>query len=255
MDEIENSPDQPTDNLAENPEGESGSAEKTEAAIPAAEYSLEEDLEILERINVLKSVMIQMQGGRHFDPQIDALLKRRINLRSEDFQGPYLIRLVVTLMMIFVISALFWSVLWILASGFQMNYFIKMLSTGMGTLVAALAGVAIFHPSSVPDESLLKQFIDDKLNKLKKEARQKSGVGEKREQSDKDLIDDSIEVKIAAKEAARTDEYQGLSSMPDGLSNTRPLEDDNLSQDNKNLSPDEELSQPDEESEPDNQNP
>jgi hypothetical protein len=133
------------------------------------EPDIEGDLAELEKINLLKAIMIKMKGGRHPSAQIDKLLSRHMNFSSEDFQGPYLIRLICTIMMIFAFSTLIWIVLWIMTAGFELTYFQRLLSTGIATLTAAVAGIAIFHPSYLPDEKLLKQAIEQKLKELHKQ--------------------------------------------------------------------------------------
>lgn len=226
--------------MAENNENQlDADAGPDEANVPEApgvdkpEPTLEEDFELLQRINVLKAVMVRMQGGRHPSPEIDALLQRRLNFSRDTFQGPYIIRLISTLIMIFVATTLCWGILWILASGFELSYFLRILSTGMASLVAAIAGVAIFHPSSVPDEKLLKEFVDDRLQEISKQVQELSGNANA-QSSDQvaDLIDSSIEEMTSPKkQPVKTDE-EPLAAMPKGLDGIRDrqneLQDDEL---------------------------
>jgi hypothetical protein len=209
------------------------------------EPTLEEDFELLQRINVLKAVMVRMQGGRHPSPEIDALLQRRLNFSRETFQGPYIIRLISTLIMIFVAATLCWGILWILASGFELSYFLRILSTGMATLVAAIAGVAIFHPSSLPDEKLLKEAVDDKMQQISKQVQELSGStsAERTDQAD-DLIDSSIEeLSSPRKQQVKADD-EPLAAMPKGLDGIREsqseLQDDELPGENNDKLPDSE---------------
>lgn len=145
-------------------------ADNTTAAQPAAVqpvFNLSDDLNQLEKLNLMRAVLLRMQGGRHPSAEIDMLLQRRLNLKKEDFQGPYAIRLICTLMMIFLLCSIFWGILWLFATALELNYFIRLMSTAIATLLAATAGIAIFHPSSVPDEKLLKEAIDRRISELK----------------------------------------------------------------------------------------
>ncbi|GEM_PF-5187037 len=178
----------------------------------ASEPDLAADVDALKRLNLLKAVLVRMNGGRHPVAEVDALLRRRMNFSRQDFQGPYVIRLFTTWMMIFIVATLFWSVLWILSSGFALNYFLRILSTGMATLVAAMAGVAIFHPSSLPDESLLQQAIDERFNELKAQ------LGETAEDdSAPGLTDTNIHDSKSTEKAGIDSEAEPLQSMPAGL--------------------------------------
>lgn len=202
-------------------------AEVTETSDPGSESraTLLDDYAMLERINILKAVMIRMKGGRHPSDQIESLLKRRMNFSGEDFQGPYVVRLVSTLMMIFIFSALLWAFLWILASGFGLNYFIKILSTGMATVVAAIAGVALFHPSSLPDEEQLKKAIEQRLKEIQAEVRELNGEEEIEEKQRSSLIDANFEETAPETKLNKVQEQEAvLTSMPEGLDAIKPGE-------------------------------
>lgn len=133
----------------------------------APPISLADDLAQLEKLNLMRAVMLRLQGGRHPNAQVDALLKRRFDFKTEDFQGPYAIRLICTLMMIFLICMILWGIVWLVSTAMELNSFIQMMSMAMATLMAAGAGVAIFHPASVPDEKLLKEAIAHRMAELK----------------------------------------------------------------------------------------
>ncbi|MBU1105948.1 MAG: hypothetical protein KKB51_04695 [Candidatus Riflebacteria bacterium] len=151
------------------------------ADVPVQEPSLAEDYLRLEQINLLRSVVVRMQGGQHPDKSIEALLRRRLNFSSDEFQGPYAIRLVCTLMMIFVVSALVWAIFWAIGSAMDLSYFLRLISTGFATLFAAMAGVALFHPSSIPEEKKLIEAIEARMVELRKELgkdEKQDGVGE-----------------------------------------------------------------------------
>lgn len=140
---------------------------KPESEQAVASPSAADDLLQLEKLNLMRAVMLRLQGGRHPNAQIDELLRRRLDLRPEDFQGPYAIRLICTLMMIFLICIIMWGLIWLIGTAMEWNYFIRLMSTGLATLLAAGAGVAVFHPASVPDEKQVKETIARRLAELK----------------------------------------------------------------------------------------
>jgi low affinity Fe/Cu permease len=205
------------DQAAKDAENETAPAEDT-----VKEPSLGEDLAMLDQINVLKAVLIRMKGGRHPSPQIDALLKRRLDFSGESFQGPYIVRLASTLMMIFVLSVLLWSILWVLASGFQMSDFLRVLSVSMATMIAAIFGIAVFHPSSLPDENQLKKAIDQRLKEMKVRQKDIDGYEEAEAEEENKLVDANFEkIESSGRKHALPDD-EVLSSMPEGLGKTKP---------------------------------
>jgi hypothetical protein len=131
--------------------------------------SLADDFLKLEQLNLMRAVTIRMQGGRHPSREIEGLLQRRMNFSREELQGPYVVRLICTIMMIFLAATICWGILWALSSILELSYFLRLISTGIATLFAALAGVAIFHPSSIPDEKALSDAIEARMNELRKE--------------------------------------------------------------------------------------
>lgn len=153
------------------PDTDKSAVPETSAAEEPQTFDLAEDLLQLEKINLIRAVMIRIHGGRHPNKEIDALLKRRIDITADnhEIQGPYVVRLICTVMMIFVMSGLFWIFLWLLAASFELNYFARLFSTGMATLFAAAVGIAVFHPSASPDEKLVKQLINQNLELIRKE--------------------------------------------------------------------------------------
>jgi len=142
---------------------------KTEEKPQAPPPSLAEDFLRLEQINLLRAVILRMQGGRHPSREIEGLLQRRMNFSREELQGPYVVRLICTIMMVFVAATVFWALLWAFSSILQLSYFLRLISTGIATLFAAVAGIAIFHPSSIPDEKALIDAIEARMNELRRE--------------------------------------------------------------------------------------
>lgn len=158
----------------------------------ASQFSLADDLLLLEKLNLLHFISVRMQGGKHPKPAIEALLKRHMDFADEEgIQGPYVVRLICTVMFVFVCASLFWGFLWIIASSLELNYFVRLLSTGISTLIAALAGVAIFYPSSAPDEKKLKEAINKRLEKLRKQLKKESAETD----SEKDTQTNADELK------------------------------------------------------------
>lgn len=146
---------------------EKGAEKKPDKDPAVAPPSLADDLLQLEKLNLMRAVMLRLQGGRHPNAEIDSLLQRRLDLRPEDFQGPYAIRLICTLMMIFLICIIMWGIIWLVGTAMEWSYFLRLMSTGVATLMAAGAGIAIFHPASVPDEKQVKETIARRLAELK----------------------------------------------------------------------------------------
>ena len=148
---------------------------KTEEKPQAPPPSLAEDFLRLEQINLLRAVILRMQGGRHPSREIEGLLQRRMNFSREELQGPYVVRLICTIMMVFVAATVFWAILWAGSSILQLSYFLRLISTGIATLFAAVAGIAIFHPSSIPDEKSLADAIEARMNELRRELSENAG--------------------------------------------------------------------------------
>lgn len=136
-------------------------------AKPPREPTLEEDIAALEKLNLMRSVMIKIQGGRHPHVPTDQLLDRRLKIDPAKYQAPYVVRLVCTLMMVFVFGSLFWFLMWLVLTPLNLTHAVRLISTGFATVVAAVAGVSIFHPSSVPDEKILRRDIQQQIVDLR----------------------------------------------------------------------------------------
>lgn len=198
---------------------ETAAAKEKEADI-LQQFNLAEDILKLEKLNLLHAVSLRMQGGRHPKSEIESLLKRRMDFSNEEaIQGPYLVRLICTLMFIFVCSSLFWGILWLIASALELNYFVRLLSTGISTLVAAMAGVAIFHPSSSPDEKKLKEAINRRLEDLRDQLKKENGANDEiQETTSTDELKHEKEKKDSPKESlADFDDLAAKSSDSDEI--------------------------------------
>lgn len=189
-------------------------AAPAETPAPEAEVSLEDDLAQLDKLNLLRAVMLRLQGGRHPNAEIDALLQRRLNFKTEDFQGPYVVRLICTVMMIFLICIIFWGMIWLFSTALNLNYFIRLMSTGIATLMAAAAGIAIFHPASIPDEKQVKEAINKRLAELKNEENNAKPTGKSngnaKPKTEKTTVSESSNQPTAASE-----EKTNLKSKPE----------------------------------------
>lgn len=172
-----------------------------EPAVEIIEPSLADDILKLEQLNILRSVTLRMQGGRHPKPDIEALLQRRLNIPRESFQGPYAIRLVCTLMMIFVVSVIFWGLLWALGSMLNLSCFLRLTSTGIATLFAAVAGIAVFFPSSIPEEKALIAAIEEQMNELRSELGKKQPETTKPPDTTNNTTNDAVSEDTAERES------------------------------------------------------
>lgn len=201
----------------------------TEASQPQEpeSFDLADDILQLEKLNLMRAVMLRLQGGKHPTGKVDALLKRRMTFPEQNFQGPYAVRLACTLMMIFVMVGILWAVLWGLAVHFEFSYFIRVVSTGFATVIAAIAGVAVFHPSSIPDEKLVRAAIKGRLEDLNKQlAAQKAKLAEESEvepvvMDESTTTDDSA---AAASQAALSENGNMTNKPPEPINEALALE-------------------------------
>jgi len=183
---------------------------KTEAQPEAPPPSLADDFLKLEQLNLIRAVTIRMQGGRHPSREIEGLLQRRMNFPREELQGPYVVRLICTIMMVFVAATICWGILWALSNILELSYFQRLVSTGIATLFAALAGVAIFHPSSIPDEKALADAIEARMNELRKELGENEQPTSDQAKADNESPDKNADskTKVTAQPAAPNDKTE-----------------------------------------------
>ncbi len=82
----------------------SKSVEKeTQEQEPEKEPSLAEDYEALKNMNLLKNIMIRMQLGKYPNKKIEGILKRRMDFDESKYQGPQIVRMIITIMAMFFI--------------------------------------------------------------------------------------------------------------------------------------------------------
>lgn len=190
-------------------------------SVKAPPPTLADDFLKLEQLNLLRTVVIRMQGGRHPSREIENLLQRRMNFSRDDLQGPYVVRLICTIMFIFFAATFFWAILWAIGNAFALSYFTRLISTGIATLFAAAAGVAIFHPSSLPDEKAIADAIEARMNELRKELEENNKEADQSEEDDTDKESDEAKPQPTNKQTAPK---SGHTQKSDTASNDQPVE-------------------------------
>ena len=129
--------------------------------------TLEDDLERLEAMNWLHASILRIRKGRHPDPEIEALLKRRLDFPKDRFLGPYPVRLLNTFSWVLTSCSIGWVALWALGSLAGFNEFVWAVSGLMTTLLAVLIGLALSQPIVFVDEKALEEECLSQLLKLK----------------------------------------------------------------------------------------
>lgn len=92
--------------------------------------------------------MLRLQGGRHPNAEIDALLQRRLDLRPESFQGLLCHQAYMQPDDDFSDMYHHVGIIWLLGTAMEWSGFVRLMSTGIATLLAAATGIAVFHPAS-----------------------------------------------------------------------------------------------------------
>jgi len=141
-------------------------------APPVPEPSDDDDLLRLETFDWRRAVIIRLQNGRHPDPIIEALIKRRLDFRREDFVGPLPVRVLCTLAFTFLGCAVAWVVSWSVFSLLDLHGQLVELSNLMVTLLAALLGIAVFQPFRIYDEIGLAKKAQEKFEQLRQTVRE-----------------------------------------------------------------------------------
>ena len=129
--------------------------------------SLEEDLARLEAMNWFQASVIRIRRGSHPDPEIEALLARRLDLPRDRFQGPIAIRYLSTLAWVVTFCSGAWVALWAVGTALGFTEFVWALSGAMTTLTAALLGLAVSQPIVFVDEKGLETAGLAELARLK----------------------------------------------------------------------------------------
>ena len=148
----------------------SKSVEKeTQEKKPKKEPSLAEDYEALKNMNLLKNIMIRMQLGKYPNKKIEGILKRRMDFDESKYQGPQIVRMIITIMAMFFICSFLYVVIWLIASNLELNSLKETSSLILSLFFLGSCGFALFNNLSVPDEKKLKEAIKEKMAEIEKE--------------------------------------------------------------------------------------
>ncbi|HNW35331.1 MAG TPA: hypothetical protein PKM25_10395, partial [Candidatus Ozemobacteraceae bacterium] len=131
------------------------------------EPSADDDLLRLEAFDWRRAVILRLQNGRHPDPIIEALIRRRLDVRREDFVGPVFVRVLCTLAFTFLGCTVAWGVSWSVFSMLGLHGLLVELSNLMVTLLAALLGIAVFQPFRIYDEIGAMKKAQEKFDELR----------------------------------------------------------------------------------------
>ena len=148
----------------------SKSVEKeTQEQEPEKEPSLAEDYEALKSMNLLKNIMIRMQLGKYPNKKIEGILKRRMDFDESKYQGPQIVRMIITIMATFFICSFLYVVIWLISSSLELNSLKETSSLVLSLFFLGSCGFALFNNLSVPDEKKLKEAIKEKMAEIEKE--------------------------------------------------------------------------------------
>ncbi len=136
---------------------------------PEKEPSLAEDYEALKNMNLLKNVMIRMQLGKYPNQKIEGILKRRMDFDESKYQGPQIVRMIITIMAMFFICSFTYVIIWLISSGLELNSLKETSSIIISLFFFGSCGFALFNNLSVPDEKKLKEAIKERMTELETE--------------------------------------------------------------------------------------
>ena len=152
---------------------EANSNKKSESAENSSqdekEPTLAEDYEALKNMNLLKNTMIRMQYGRYPNKKIESILQRRMDLDASQYQGPQIVRMIITIMAMFFFCTFTYIIIWLLTSQLNLNGIKETASMVLSTLFLGSCGFALFNYISVPDEKKLKEAIKNRMEEIEKE--------------------------------------------------------------------------------------
>ncbi len=143
------------------------------------EPTLEEDYESLKQMHLLKNVMIRMQYGRYPNKKIDDILKRRMDFDESKYQGPTIVRAILTIMAMFFICSFLYIIIWLISSSLNLNNLKETASLVLSLFFLGSCGFAIFNNLSVPDEKKLKEAIKERMTEIEKELKTSSNENDK----------------------------------------------------------------------------
>lgn len=153
------------DSNVEQPVSDESEIDSTAVPEPKV-YALDEDYEKLCKINVFQAMILKFQKGRHPSKEIDELLDRRIKLSQGDFEGPFVVRVISSIIMISLSGLFAWIFIWSLGIYLGEKLFLFELSASMATMICALIGVVFFQPTHLIDEKDLKKAVADQMKIL-----------------------------------------------------------------------------------------
>ncbi len=171
-------PDEKTSNNQEkkntaNPSLEADSNNNSESAENNSqdekEPTLAEDYEALKNMNLLKNTMIRMQYGRYPNKKIESILQRRMDLDASQYQGPQIVRMIITIMAMFFFCTFTYVIIWLITSRLNLYGIRETASMVLSTLFLGSCGFALFNYISVPDEKKLKEAIKNRMAEIEKE--------------------------------------------------------------------------------------
>lgn len=131
--------------------------------------SLKDDYELLKNMNLLRNVMIRAQYGRFPDKRIDGVLKRRMDLDESKFQGPKIVRAIISILALFLFCAVLYAIIYLSAKGLNLNGVADTASLVISLFFLSGLGFVIFNNFSVPDEKKLKTLINERMTEIEVE--------------------------------------------------------------------------------------
>ena len=143
------------------------------------EPTLEEDYEALKNMNLLKNIIIKMQYGRYPNKKIDDVLQRRMDFDASQYQGPQIVRMIITIMAMFFFCSFTYVIIWLASSSLNWFGIRETASLVLSMLFLGSCGFALFNYISVPDEKKLKEAIKEKMAEIEKELNSKSKENDK----------------------------------------------------------------------------
>jgi len=129
----------------------------------------ESDLQALQNMDWIGATLKRFRTGKHPDPHIESLLDRRLNISRQDHLAPYLVRMLVSMALVFTVCTAAWVFLWAIGSLLQLNSFLIELSYGMVFLLIALFGIAMTNPVNLYDEPSIEKAGKTVFDELQRE--------------------------------------------------------------------------------------
>ena len=136
---------------------------------PQDSSDLKTDLAKLERIDWVSATILRFRLGLHPDPEIEALLKRRLNLPSNKYLGPLPVRLLCTFAMILAFFTITWGLFWFFFSIAGFSNFLRELSLLMTSLMVIVFGIGCSHPLKLFDEKAIEKAGSEVIRSLRLE--------------------------------------------------------------------------------------